>query len=392
LHFIARYGTIIKKLGGVLVPGKSFLEYVFDKAGIMRIPVFGTLELTARCNLSCKMCYIHEKENDPLVLQKEQPTEFWLDFIEQAQAMGTLLVLITGGEPLLRKDFKEIYLACKKAGLLVSVNTNGTLISSEYVEFFQKYPPFKLNISLYGASSTSYEALCGIGQMYERVSGAIRALRAANVPVKINYTVTEFNHNDTKQIYDFAKELGVPVQHTTYMFPAVRAAENGVCSSCRVCAEQAAAYAVACDREKFPPEIFMQRAKALAEGYDLPKVGDEDPLRAPKERIFCRAGVCSFWLTYDARLLPCGMLHCPSVPLDRPFAELWETLKELTQEIYLPQKCSDCKKRPYCEVCAAVCYGENGRFDEVPEYMCRKTEAFLKQMNTIYKEEFYENQ
>ena len=68
------------------------------------------------------------------------------------------------------------------------------------------------------------------------------------------------------------------------------------------------------------------------------------------------------------------------------FAEAWRILKEKTAQIYLPSQCANCKKRPYCEVCAAVCYGESMRFDAVPQYMCRKTEAFLKRMKEYYKE------
>lgn len=375
------------------MPSNSFLQFVLNKACAKRIPVSGTLELTARCNLSCKMCYIHKKEHDPIALQKELPTAFWLQFIQQARQNGTLTMLITGGEPLLRKDFKEIYLACKQAGFVVTVNTNGTLIDADLVEFFRQYPPARLNISLYGADAQSYETLCGIASMYDRVTGNIRALCAAGVPVKINYTVTEFNHADAPRIYAFARELNIPVQHTTYMFPAVRAGENGPCTACRVSAQTAAEYFVACDRAKFDKEAFSARAKACAQGYDLPFQDDEDSLRSSQERIFCRAGVSSYWLTYDGRLLPCGMMQTPSLNfVGRDFAEAWAELKELTSQIYLPQKCTACKRRSYCEVCAAVCYAETQSFEEVPGYMCQKTDAFLKLMKAIYEEEQNETQ
>ncbi len=370
------------------MPQSSFLRFVLDKACTRRIPVSGTLELTARCNLACKMCYIHKKENDPIALQKELPTSFWLDFVEQAKQNGTLTMLITGGEPFLRKDFREIFLACKKAGFVTSVNTNATLMTSEDVVFFQKYPPARLNISLYGASCETYEKLCGIGQMYERVCANIRALCAAGVAVKLNYTVTEFNHQDAAAVYAFARELKIPVQHSTYMFPALRANENGHCSACRTAPEKAAEYMFLCDREKYSDEVFSARAKAYAHGCDLPREVEEDSLRSESERIFCRAGVSSYWLTYDGRLLPCGMMETPVVNLiGQKFSDAWEQLKEKTSHIYLPNKCTSCKVRPYCEVCAAVCYGENGRYDAVPEYMCRKTEAFLKRMKAHYEEE-----
>lgn len=368
----------------------SFFKFLLDKACVRKVPATGTLELTARCNLSCTMCYIHKKENDPIAIGKEKPTEYWLQMIEQARQAGTLIMLITGGEPLLRKDFREIYLACKKAGFLVNVNTNGTMITPDDVEFFRQYPPMKLNISLYGASAESYRRLCGNGAMYERVTKNIRALCAAGVSVKINYTVTEINHDEAAGVYAFANELGLPVQHTTYMFPALRAAENGACDGCRVSAQVAADYQVQCDREKFSADVFLNRAKACAAGYMLEEDRDEDTLRSERERLFCRAGVSSYWLTYDGRLLPCGMMQTPSLQVDRPFSELWTELKELTAKIYLPLKCDTCKKRGYCEVCAAACYAETGHFDQVPQYVCTKTHAYLKRMKEISEEEYCE--
>ena len=368
----------------------SFFKFLLDKACVQKVPATGTLELTARCNLSCAMCYIHKKENDPIAIGREKPTEYWLNMIEEARRAGTLVMLITGGEPLLRRDFREIYLACKKAGFLVNVNTNATMITPDDVESFRQYPPMKLNISLYGASTQSYERLCGNGAMYERVTKNIRALCRAGVSVKINYTVTEINHDEASEVYAFAGELGLPVQHTTYMFPDVRALKK--CGACRVSAETAAEYLVQCDREKFPPEIFIKRAKACAEGLALEEEQDEDSPRSKRERLFCRAGVSSFWLTYDGRLLPCGMLSTPSLTVDRPFAELWQELKEQTAKIYLPEKCDTCKKRAYCEVCAAACLAETGSFEEVPEYVCKKTDAYLRRMKEIYMEESHEAQ
>ncbi len=369
------------------MPNPSFIQFLLDKACAKRLPASGTLELTARCNLACKMCYIHEKENDPIALKKEKPTEYWLDMIEQARRAGTIVMLITGGEPFLRKDFREIYLACKKAGFIVSVNTNGTLISADDIAFLKQYPPAKMNISLYGASEEAYERLCGNGRMFTRVSETIRTLCAEGISVKLNYTVTEVNHTEYGAIYDFARSLKLQVQHTTYMFPPLRAKELGACNACRVAPEVAAEYMVKCDREKFSPEEFMQRAKACAEGYALPMAEDEDSLRSEKERIFCRAGVSSFWLTYDGRMMPCGMLQTPCLTVDRPFGELWQELKELTGKLNLPPKCIACKKRPYCEVCAASCYAETGGFEEAPSYVCRKTEAYLEKMKGIYDHE-----
>ena len=93
---------------------------------------------------------------------------------------------------------------------------------------------------------------------------------------------------------------------------------------------------------------------------------------------FCRAGTSAYWITYDGRLLPCGMLQEPCASLmNQPFSEAWRSIQEATDQILMPAQCTACQLRPHCEVCAAVCYGENGKFSAVPQYLCEKTKAML---------------
>src|SRR5512136_2028929 len=99
------------------------------------------LELTARCNNNCTHCYINLPAND----REAETQELTLGEIEhiadQAVEMGAVWVLLTGGEPLIRRDFADIYLMLKRKGLLVSVFTNATIIRKEHIELFKKYPP-----------------------------------------------------------------------------------------------------------------------------------------------------------------------------------------------------------------------------------------------------------
>ena len=83
------------------------MNRLFTKAGESGTPLGGTFELTARCCLDCRMCYIHRKESDLSARVKEKDTEWWLSLARQAKEKGTLILLLTGGEPLLRRDFDE---------------------------------------------------------------------------------------------------------------------------------------------------------------------------------------------------------------------------------------------------------------------------------------------
>lgn len=358
------------------------MEALLNRAYALRLPASGTFELTARCNLDCKMCYIHKKAQDQQALSMERPTAFWLDLVEQLKKAGTLTLLLTGGEPFLRPDFQEIYLAAKRAGFVVIINSNGSLLNDRIIDFLAKNPPARINISLYGASRETYAALCGRGEIFDVVTENIRKLRAVGINVILHYTVTPYNRKDAEAIYAFARELVLRVKNATYMFPPLRSCENACAEAVRMSAEEAAEASVECLRYRLTEAEFRRQAELYARGAALPTDSEPEELRAPKERLFCRAGGSSFWITYDGRLLPCGLLPQPAFALDElPFREAWSHLKEATLQINLPEKCVCCSLRKYCEVCAANCYGENGNYTEPPEYICRKTKETVQLMS-----------
>lgn len=359
----------------------GIMEALLNQAARWKLPASGTFELTARCNLDCKMCYIHKKAQDRQALSMERPTAFWLDLVEQLKKAGTLTLLITGGEPFLRPDFKEIYLAAKQAGFVLIINSNGSMLTDDMIDFLGQYPPARLNISLYGASPETYAALCGRPEVYDLVTANIRKLRERKVNVILHYTVTPYNRQDAGEIYAFARSLGLRVKNATYMFPPMRSCESCCGEAVRMSPEEAAQMAVQCQRYHLSREKFLGQAASYARGAALLEETEPEELRAPGERIFCRAGSSSFWITYEGRLLPCGLLPILSYDLgETAFAEAWQALKEDCLKIDLPPQCTGCSLRKYCEVCAANCYGETGGFDRAPEYICRKTKATVRLM------------
>lgn len=356
----------------------QWIDYMFWKATGAGVPLSGNFELTARCNLDCKMCYIHKKENDVLVKSKELTTEQWISLAEKAQQKGMLLVLLTGGEPFIRPDFKEIYTACRELGLLISINTNGTLITKEMVEFLKKNPPRRINITLYGASRETYAELCGDGNAYDRVCWAIRALKDAGINVKLNYSVTPQNIHDAIAIYDFAKENDLFIQTATYMFPPVRACENGSCSTTRLTPQQAAQARWQYDLFRHGEENMKKRMEKILAG-ERPDEWDAECQELPTERIRCRAGATTFWMTYHGQMRPCGMMQVPSVDaLALGFDAAWNQIRQEREKIMIPAKCTSCKWKEVCEFCPATCYAENGTFEAAPEYICEKTKAWME--------------
>lgn len=358
--------------------------YLHTKGRRLGLPIAGNFELTARCNFNCPMCYVHlTTEQLEKSGRKELSAEQWLKIAKDARDKGMIFVLLTGGEPLVRKDFFEIYRGMKELGLLISINSNGSMLRGEILEEFLKDPPFRFNISLYGGSNETYQNMCGI-PAYDRVKENIRALRAAGVQVSLNLSITPYNCGDLARIYEDAKELDVNVKASSYMYPSVRV--NGEQYGCgnRLSAADAARCAVQWDELRFTEEEFNLRAQ------NMQKMVDEFPDGCPAETdegVRCRAGSSSFWLTWDGKMLPCGMMTTPvAYPLEVGFETAWEQIKAETGKIHTPLECVGCDHKDICGVCAAVCYTETGRFDGVPTYVCEKTREQVRITQEVYAE------
>ncbi len=371
----------------------AFISRLFDRATQTGTPLSGTFELTSRCTLDCKMCYIHKKANDKNVRDKEKPTKWWLDLAKKAQEAGTLLLLLTGGECMLREDFEEIYLACKKMGFLVTVNTNATLIDEKKIEFFKENPPHRINITLYGTSRETYGSLCGVPDAFDRVVGAIKGLKEAGINLKINYTVTPYNKDDVFGASDLADELGIPIQTVTYLFPPLRA-----CTGCggNTIASQTQNSEFRIPNSEFPTRLSPEDAAKVMFNLQKHRLGDEfdkfleykdknkktpdyfDDCEKEGERIKCRAGLTTFWATWDGKMTPCGMMVEPVAEIGDDFTKAWNHIRKAREEIILPPQCTNCEYKHNCDICAAVSYAETGKFDGVPTYACEKAKAYTK--------------
>ena len=332
------------------------VKYLHEKGVREGIPVSGTFELTQRCNFNCKMCYVHDctKKKDSL------STEDWLNLAQQAKEAGTIFLLLTGGEPLLRDDFEEIYTALVKMGFLVSINTNGSLLE-RYTELFDKLPPTRINISLYGADNSSYYKLCG-NNAFDNVLNSIKQMQKLGISLRLNTIFTPENISDYKKIIDISKKLNIPLKPTTYSYPPVRLGEKNM-------------------DYRFSPELASENIFHIDE-YRLEKTFHKNrmdkllalPCGPEENKVRCRAGRASYWITADGIMRPCGMMPAPdSRPLVDGFQKAWNDIKSATDEIRLPKECLSCKYSGICNVCAAMCKAETGEFNKVPQYICRMT-------------------
>ena len=128
-------------------------------AAMRRQPINGTFELTSRCNLSCGMCYVRHSVTDRSACAHEKPAKFWVELAKDAAENGMVFLLLTGGEVFIRSDFFDIYEPLTRMGLVLTLYTNGTLISKEISDRLAHFPPSSTQITLYGATATTYESV-----------------------------------------------------------------------------------------------------------------------------------------------------------------------------------------------------------------------------------------
>ena len=337
------------------------IKYLHDKAANEGIPLSGTFELTQRCNFNCEMCYVHDanKKDDPI------SAEQWIDMGRQAKEAGTVFLLLTGGEPMIRKDFEEIYLGLMKMGFIITINTNGSLID-RHIEMFKKYPPFRFNISLYGADDRAYNSLCHVNS-YDKVISNIKLAKENGIPVRLNHVVTPANNCDCKKIIDTAKDLDALIKSTAYAYPAIRLGKTD--NEARLTAEEAAQRTIDIDKYNYNKEEFLRRYEHM---INLAPSIEDNSMR-------CRGGRCSFWITADGIMRPCGMISEPDTyPFRDGLVKAWEQTKRNTNEIKLPDECITCKYSGFCIVCAAMCKAETGSFSKKPEYICKMMKKYYE--------------
>lgn len=338
------------------------------KCAGLGIPVSGIFELTPRCNLRCRMCYVRLTPEQMAPIGRERTAAEWLDMAQHARDAGLAFLLLTGGEPTLRSDFCEIYEALAQMGLSISINTNGTLLTPELRSLWHRLPPAQVNITLYGTCREDYDALCSNPDAFDAVVEGLEWLKSEGILVHLNTTMVPTNYGKWEQVEAFAKERDLELRMTTYCFPPNR---RGACGFERLEPELAGELIVKDTYYREGPESI--RAKARDLDSPLPRSCELDN----GEPMQCLAARSQFWMTWDGKMTPCAMLTQPvSLPFQDGFAAAWDSLRQQCEPIRLCPECVNCPEQKSCMNCAAVTFAETGRFDGKPEYMCRLNRAY----------------
>ncbi|MDA8019638.1 MAG: radical SAM protein [Thermoanaerobaculia bacterium] len=332
-----------------------------DRLARERVPVSGILELTSRCNLKCVHCYLGPQEDQRAKRSMEMSTDRVLSLIDEMVEAGCLYLLITGGDPMVRKDFPEIYRHARERGLIVTIFCDGILASDAIVELFRELPPYVVEVSIYGGTAETYEAITRIPGSFPRALAGIQRLLDGGIRVALKTVLMEPNRHEISLMRSIAEDFGVSFRLDSAIFPCLPDRDDSVLGL-RVSPETAVRQELLEDPSRV--ESWQSYIEAR---QDLP----------PAETTYvCGAGVTNFYVDPFGNASPCLMTTQYQYPTEgRSFGELWEDelgrLRGNTPRA--DYGCNSCEMRSACTGCPAFNYQENGAEDVKSDYVCATT-------------------
>src|ERR1700756_461446 len=208
----------------------SYGEFSADLHGKQagkRVPMQVSIEVTRRCPLECQHCYNNLPMGDQEARRREMTTEEHFRMLDELVEMGCFWLLYTGGEIFARKDFLEIYTYAKKKGFLSTLFTNGTIINEQIADYLKEWPPFAIEITLYGRTRETYEALTAVPGSYDRCLRGIRLLKERGLPLKLKTVATSINKHEVMAMRRFAEEeLGVEFKMDGQINPRIDCSQS----------------------------------------------------------------------------------------------------------------------------------------------------------------------
>lgn len=259
-------------------------------------------EITELCNVECIHCYLNgSRTKSTLNLQQQ------LKIIDQMESTGAIWLQISGGEPLTAPHFAEVYSYAWDKGFLITVLTNGTLLhKTKFVNLFKKRPPFRISVSVYGASEHTYEKVTQRAGSWQAFQKGIRVAQDNDLHLRMKVIELTENTHELKEMLELAQQ-GEECDHVRNIIPTLT-------------------------------------------GNQKPSSYQVDGYTETKCWTGCDAGTESFHVTADGNACLCKITREPSVPLEK-VSDLSHLASSVLQQ---PSECQLCERRSRCHVCPSL--------------------------------------
>lgn len=310
-------------------------------------PKYCVIEIINNCCFACKHCYI-PKEKSCIKIND------YKKIIDELSNLGCNEILLTGGEPMLHKNFMEFYLYAKKKGFLISINSNLFKLTPSIMKMFIEYKPRLVEVSLYGYDEKSYKNFTGVSNSYNVVIKNIKKLLNEGINVGTKTVLTQSNKNFFFEIQNLAKKLNLPFRYDYIIFPKLDEKNAN-------------------EERLSPSEIvnIIKRDKAAtkqlkSEVTNLPFVTTSSNL------VFqCSAGKDRLFIDSELNVKPCLLL-----PIKNKYSKhsLKNTLLNFNKYKenfkFKNNKCAKCSKKKLCRYCPGRFFMETNDFQKAPKFYC----------------------
>jgi len=330
------------------------------------MPLSGSLELTLRCNLNCAHCYCRLPASDEEAQQKELSYDEICGLLDQAAETGCLWLLITGGEPLIRPDFLDIYTYAKKKGIMVTLFTNGTLITDRLADYFREYSPYRVEITLYGVTDETHEQITRVPGSFQRSLRGVHRLLERGIPLVLKTVVTTINHHELRELEKFAQRLGVKFRYDPIIVAPLDGSKEAL--KLRLKPEEVLELDLKDERRSSSYRDFCQKFWG-APGTD---------------RLYgCGAGLYGFHIDPYGQMSICMSARWPSYNLRK--GSLYEGFYNFFPQVRSQKPrssypCGQCEFHSLCSNCPGTAYAELGDPEAIVDYYCQiahlRAEAF----------------
>ncbi len=346
----------------------SFSWRTHKKNWSLKRPNVCQFELTFKCDLHCRHCYTY-CYNKPVYLKKElnlKEIKFILDKVYKA---GVIWVCFTGGDPLTRKDFLDIYSYAKDKGFITTIFTNAYSMTKEIADHLKKRPPFVIEMTLNAATKETYEKISRVKGSFDRVIQGINLILKAKLPLKIKTQITQDNLGEVPKIKKFIQGQGLNFRPSFDLYARL----NGDLTPCNLRISPKEALGLNGNKRISDDNCRL----SLHTANQKPRTAHHKP-HADLFRCAIGGGdgihIDPYGNTFSCNLIRKPFFNLLKEDIDYALDKLLPLVRD--RKFTTDSKCNGCNLRELCRSCPGRAYLETGDREAPVEYYCKLAKCF----------------
>ena len=330
------------------------------------------IEVASACNERCVHCYIPHGDKTSFI-----GTSLFYKIIQEGRELNIINVIMSGGEPLLHKDFLGFLRRCRELDLSVNVLSNLTLLTDEHLSEMKKNPLLSVQTSLYSMDPRVHDSITKLKGSFSKTMKSIQKLLSEGIPLQISCPIMKHNKDSFLEVIRWGKkhQIGVVFE------PVIFASYDHSCGNL--------------SNRLSLDEIENVVDGLLPEGYaDMMRENARDKEALTEGHPICSVCRYNFCVSADGKVFPCAGWQSNIIGdlNNQTIKEIWGNSEKILalrniKRKHFP-KCVNCKDRGYCTVCMMSNSNESpeGNVFEINEFHCKvsatihnKVEAYCKQ-------------